>query len=107
MAEDAVDRLYSELSPTEDQFSRSKIFTLLRTRIAIGLDATGRGDESEPIWDQVNGDLEIIANDPSKAFQFAVETLSLDEPADDPDQFRSWPKAMHLLLSRLLQSAHF
>ncbi len=98
MSKDAVNALLSEFSPTEDKLSRSVILSLLRTRITSGLEASDRGDETEPYWDEINRDLESITKDPREAFRFAVETLSLIQPSDDPDQFRSWLKGNALVI---------
>lgn len=99
MNKDTVEQIYSELSPTEDSFERSKIFELLRTRVAGGLEMDHKSKKAEKYWDDISRDLEDITNaNPTDAFRFAIETLELIQPAEDPEQYRTWLKGNALII---------
>lgn len=99
MNKDAVDKIYSALSQTGDPVGRSKIFDLVRTRVVSGLEKSRNRDEADKYWNDINKDLEAIINgDPQEAFQFAVDTLQLNQPSEGPDQYRSWLKGNALVI---------
>ncbi len=98
MDRDKLDSIYQYLSKAEGS-KRNEILALLRTRVAGGLEAQHHGHEAGKYWMPLNSDLEAVANaNPKDAFDFALETLRLDEGKNDPDQYRSWLKGNALII---------
>lgn len=98
MDRDRVGLIFNNLSRAEGP-ERNKLFTLLRTRVAGGLEAQHRGHEAGKYWMSLNSDLEAVVNDNSEdAFCFALETLRLNRSKNDPDQYSSWLKGNALII---------
>lgn len=70
MSKDALDKIYSELSPIGDSVGRTKIFELVRTRVVSGLEMSRKREEADTYWNDINKDLETIINgDPHGRFK--------------------------------------
>src|ERR1700690_3552854 len=98
MAKESIDSIYQELSG-EEGIERDKVLSVLRTRVAGGLEIQHRGHDAEDYWTSLNLDLEsVVENSPQDAFEFALDTLALDEAKDDSDKYRSWLKGNALII---------
>lgn len=98
MDRDKLDSIYQDLSKVEGS-ERNEVLALLRTRVAGGLEAQHRGHEAGEYWMPLNSDLEAVASaNPKDAFDFALETLRLDEGKNDPDQYQTWLKGNALII---------